>query len=168
MTLIATGRLGEPGWVVFTRTFTAPVEDVWAAVTEPDRLERWIGTWTGNPAAGSVRFRMTAEGDDVPEQLFAIDECRPPYSLEVTSTDADGSSWRLRLVLSRDGQVTTLRFGQHLTDPDLASSVGPGWDYYLDRLVAAEAGNDLSAVDFDDYYPALSEHYRSLLSTPGS
>ena len=26
-------------------TFRAPIEDVWAAVTEPERLARWIGTW---------------------------------------------------------------------------------------------------------------------------
>ncbi len=34
--------------------------------------------------------------------------------------------------------VTTLTFGQSLPDPAWAESVGPGWDYYLDRLVAAE------------------------------
>jgi hypothetical protein len=60
--------------------------------------------------------------------------------------------------------VTTLRFGQRLTDPETAASVGPGWEYYLDRLVAAEAGNDLTGIDFDDYYPALAEHYRMLVA----
>ena len=29
--------------LVQTREFRAPIEDVWAAVTEPDRLARWIG-----------------------------------------------------------------------------------------------------------------------------
>ena len=32
-----------------TRTFPAPIEDVWAAVTEPERLERWIGTLDRRP-----------------------------------------------------------------------------------------------------------------------
>ena len=50
--------------LVQTRTFRAPVEDVWAAVTEPERLARWIGTWTGDPASGSVDFRMLFEGDE--------------------------------------------------------------------------------------------------------
>jgi len=45
----------------------------------------------------------------------------------------------------------------------LAESVGPGWDYYLDRLVAAETGGDLTAIDFDDYYPAFAAHYRAEL-----
>ena len=46
-------RLGRDGaaFVVIERTFRAPVADVWAAVTEPDRLERWIGTWAGDPAS---------------------------------------------------------------------------------------------------------------------
>src|SRR4029078_7277277 len=35
--------------LVQTPAFHAPIEDVWAAVTEPDRLARWIGTWTGDP-----------------------------------------------------------------------------------------------------------------------
>ena len=42
-------------------------------------------------------------------------------------------------------------------------SVGPGWEYYLDRLVAAETGGDPDAVDFArDYHPAMSGHYRPL------
>ena len=45
-------RDGTP-YVVFERTFAAPIADVWAAVTESDRLVRWIGRWTGDPASGS-------------------------------------------------------------------------------------------------------------------
>ncbi len=58
-------RHGDRDYLVLERTFAAPVEDVWAAVTEPERLQRWIGTWTGDPASGQVTFRMTAEGEDV-------------------------------------------------------------------------------------------------------
>ena len=48
-------------------------------------------------------------------------------------------------------------------DPDEVESVGPGWEYYLDRLVAAETGGDPDAVDFArDYHPAMSGHYRPL------
>ena len=64
--------------VVLTRQFPAAVEDVWAAVTEPDRLERWIGTWEGDPADGWVGFRMTAESPDASAGRMWIDECDPP------------------------------------------------------------------------------------------
>jgi uncharacterized protein YndB with AHSA1/START domain len=163
MSPVATGRKDheDPGWVVFTRTFRAPVEDVWTAVTDPDALSRWIGTWTGDPAEGQVSFTMTAEGDDVAPEPCLVEECRPPVLLRLR---LGNDAWTVRLELSEADGVTTLDFAQRLTDPGLGASVGPGWDYYLDRLVAAAAGDDVAAVDFDTYYPALSEHYRDLLT----
>lgn len=165
MTIEPTGHKDtrDGSWVVFTRTLRAPVEDVWAAVTEPEPLERWVGTWTGDPATGRVEFRMTAEGEDVPAEDYQIEECIPPVLLRVSTTDEEQRVWRLRLELSETGGVTTLDFAQQLDDPELASSVGPGWEYYLDRLVAAETGQDVGSIDFDDYYPAQSDHFRALL-----
>jgi uncharacterized protein YndB with AHSA1/START domain len=158
-------RDGTP-YLVFERTFAAPIADVWAAVTEPERLVRWIGTWSGDPASGAVAFRMTAEGDDVPEETIRIDECDAPTRLVMRSARPDDQSllWIWLLDLSEAGGVTTLTFAQEVVDPTLAESVGPGWDYYLDRLVAAESGGDLTSIDFDDYVPAFAAHYRAELA----
>lgn len=156
-------------YVVLTRTFRAPAEDVWAAVTEPDRLARWIGTWTGDPRTGSVEFRMLFEGEQ-PAETFAIDACEPPYRLRITTTSptADGGeeSWRLALDLTEEDGTTTLTFAQDVPDPAVADSVGPGWEYYLDRMVAAETGGDPDSVLFDDYFPALRPHYRAAFGLP--
>jgi uncharacterized protein YndB with AHSA1/START domain len=150
-------------FLVMTREFRAPIEDVWAAVTESDRLARWIGTWSGDPAAGKVLFQMTYEGDDVPSEEFVIDECDAPHRLAIT-TDAtyyeQQVTWHLELDLAESDGVTTLTFAQSVPDPAMAHDVGPGWDYYLDRMVAAETGGDAAAIVFDDYYPALSGHYK--------
>jgi uncharacterized protein YndB with AHSA1/START domain len=165
MTARATGRLGDLDGrdaVVFERTFRAPIDDVWAAVTESDRLARWIGTWSGDPASGEVRFRMTAEGDEYPENTYEIQRCEPPRRLTVRAVDEVGV-WTLDLALSAADGVTTLLFSQVVENPDLIEDVGPGWDWYLDRLVAAETGGDVAAVDFTaDYDPALRDHYRTL------
>ena len=40
--------------LVIERTFDAAIDDAWAAVTEPERMARWIGTWTGDPATKRV------------------------------------------------------------------------------------------------------------------
>ena len=48
---------------------------------------------------------------------------------------------------------TTLTFAQQIADAETAGEIGPGWDYYLDRLVAAETGGDVAAIDFNDYHP---------------
>jgi hypothetical protein len=38
--------------------------------------------------------------------------------------------------------------------------MGPGWEYYLDMLVASR--EDLPTPSFDDYYPAMKPYYESL------
>jgi uncharacterized protein YndB with AHSA1/START domain len=165
-TTTATGRKelrhGNP-YLVMTREFRAPVEDVWAAVTESDRLARWIGTWSGDPADGRVLFQMRYEGDDVPSEVFVIDECEAPHRLAITTEaayDEKPVTWYLELDLAETDGVTTLTFAQSVPGPAMAHDVGPGWDYYLDRMVAAESGGDVSAIVFDDYFPALSDHYK--------
>ena len=162
--------------VVFTRTFAAPLEDVWAACTEPERMERWIGTWTGDPASGEVAFRMTAEGDDVPEEVYLVEVCEPPRRFVLRSRDAtpfsaDGSgpgvTWQLALELTETGGVTTLTFTQAVPDgptgAEMVSSVGPGWDYYLDRLATALDGGDAGQIAFEPYL-SRSDHYRGLFT----
>lgn len=162
MTVQPTGRIVRSDGslrLTITRTFEATIEDVWAAVTEPGRLARWIGTWSGDPASGQVAFTMTAEG--APAEQMEIRECDPPRRLAVTSHVGE-ERWLLDLDLVEADGVTTLTFSQPDIDAVAAESVGPGWEYYLDRLVAAETGGDVEAVDFErDYYPAMREHYRA-------
>ena len=163
MTRTPTGRLqlaGDRLTLFVTRTFEAPIEDVWAAVTEPARLERWLGTWHGDPASGTVSFRMGFEGDNASYEEMEIRECDAPRTLKVTS-NVGPYVWYLDVELREADGVTTLAFSQPDVDPEDALSVGPGWEFYLDRLVAAETGGDLAAIDFErDYYPARAEHYR--------
>jgi uncharacterized protein YndB with AHSA1/START domain len=153
-------REGDQRVLTITRVFRAPIQDVWAAVTEPDRLLRWIGTFTGDPASGRVKFRMTAE-EGAQEEDMEIRECTPPQVLKVTAHTSEGH-WHLDLLLEEHDGTTTLTFAQPDIDPVAAEMIGPGWEYYLDRLVAAETGGDVQAIDFDrDYYPAMLEHYRA-------
>jgi uncharacterized protein YndB with AHSA1/START domain len=150
--------------LVIERRLRAPVDDVWAACTDPSRMERWIGTWSGDPASGSVSFRMTAEGDDVSPEEMDVLACDPPHRFVVRSREPqpfseDGSGdralWEMELELTEGDGVTSLRFVQVLapgaTGTEMAASVGPGWDYYLDRLVAAVTGTDVGAVDWESY-----------------
>ncbi len=46
-----TGRLFGND-LVLTRTFRAPVADVWASLTDPQRTARWFGPWQGDAAPG--------------------------------------------------------------------------------------------------------------------
>jgi uncharacterized protein YndB with AHSA1/START domain len=156
-----TGRVEERDGqhvLVQTREFKAPIEDVWAAVTEPDRLARWIGSWEGDPVSGSVQFRMLFE-DGHPGETMEIRVCEPPHRLHVTSRSGD-ETWLLDVDLTHDDGVTTLTLSQPGVTAEQAAGVGPGWEYYLDRMVDAETGADPAGRDFErDYYPAMSEYY---------
>jgi uncharacterized protein YndB with AHSA1/START domain len=143
--------------LVLTRTFGASVDDVWTSVAEPDGLGRWIGTWEGDPASGHVLFVMTAEGATEGEECRIL-RCEPPRRLAV-ETSVGEAAWRLEIELAEVAGVTTMTFRQALGPADDASGIGPGWEYYLDRLVAARAGRDPAEVEWDRYYPALATHY---------
>ena len=142
--------------LVLERTFRAPIEDVWASITEPDRTASWFGRWEGEGGPGrtvkvTMAFEEGAEASDV-----VIETCDPPRHLVVSTIDEAGS-WLLEAELTEHAGVTELRFTHHLNDGADAASAGPGWEYYLDNLVASRDGAPLP--DFDDYWPAQKAHY---------
>ncbi|GAC66670.1 SRPBCC family protein [Gordonia soli] len=152
-------RRAEGPAVSFQRTFRAPAADVWDAITESDRLARWIGYWTGDPADGHVQFTMNAEGDEnMTPARYDIRRCEPPTVLQVHTTD-DFGTWDLIAELTEVEGVTTLTLSQIIDDVATIENTGPGWEYYLDRLVAAATGADPELIDFDDYYPAQQAYY---------
>lgn len=153
---------GGADHLVLTRTFQAPIEAVWAAVTEPERLARWIGTWQGDAASGRVDFRMTFE-DSMPWEPYVIEVCEEPTRLRVrTDLDDPAEDWTLDLQLSEEAGRTTLRFAQVITEHVDIVDVGPGWEFYLDRLVEAETTGAEATSTWDDAYTSMSNYYRSL------
>jgi uncharacterized protein YndB with AHSA1/START domain len=148
------------GWLegndlVLTRKFEAKVEDVWRSITESESTARWFGSWTGTPGTGNrVKIKMAFEKDG-PEQEAHIDACEPPRRLGLTTLGEWGSV--LEITLAQTGGVTELRFVHRLKDRKLARDMGPGWEYYLDNLVAARKGEALPT--FDEYYPSMQAHY---------
>lgn len=140
----------------FVRTYDSPMTDVWSALTEPDRVSRWFGIWTGDPATGTVELSMSEDEGSTPQTVRVV-ECQPP-TLLVVDLPSPGGIWRLSVSLSASAGDTTLRFTQRLVEPYDASSIGPGWHYYLDRLGAVVAGTPVPD-SWDDYYPSLQAAY---------
>lgn len=145
--------------LVFHRLFPGPIEDVWSAVTDSDGLARWFGTYQGvGVVGGTVALTMTAEEDTGGEpSTVHILECEPPRRLMVEVLEGEARSWRIAVTLSEDAGTTTLLFEQAVPSEMDITDVGPGWHWYLDRLVASLAGTPMP--DWDDYYPALKSAY---------
>lgn len=153
---------GAPN-LVLTRTFESPAADVWRELTESARLERWIGRWEGDPKSGEVSFSMTADDPDAAPEPFTILECDPPRRF-AGDTSAGSTGWHLWFELHSKGAVTVLMFGQRLNPGEDVGSIGPGWEYYLDRLVAAHEGWDVTPIVWDDYFPAMQPAYERLVA----
>jgi len=171
MTLIRTGTLttidGVPH-LVLSRTFGSPAEAVWQTFTSSERLREWIGHWEGDPTAGHVWFFMTAEGDDPEPSQYTIVECdRPRRFVADTDAEASGGGWHLWFELDETAGVTTLTFGQRLSHGEDLGALGPGWEYYLDRALAAHEGQDVAAVVWEDYHRALTDEYAALAPPAG-
>ncbi len=144
--------------LILTRSFRAPIDDVWTSVTAADSTARWFGRWEGEAGPGkTVRLQMLHE-EGQPWTNVTIETCEEPRHLVVTTQD-DSGQWRIELTLTQTGETTELRFVHHLSDPKLAEHAGPGWEYYLDMLVAARAGGP--PPSFGDYYPAQQAYYQS-------
>ena len=157
-----TGKVtrGDPGTfeLVLTRTFDAPVAEVWASVTESARTAEWIGPWRGEPGTGrTVELRMSFE-EGADWNSVRIDRCDPPHVLRVTASGAgQGEDWVLHVQLTESDGHTVLTFVHVLDEASVAEMSGPGWEYYLDLLVASRAG--VPQPDWDDYFPAQVEYY---------
>jgi uncharacterized protein YndB with AHSA1/START domain len=157
MSLTPTGRLLGTD-LVLTRTFRAPLDDVWASLTDPERTARWYGPWRGEAAPGNTIEVQMVHEEGKPWTGMTIDACEPPRRLALSAVN-DYGSWRLDLTLIENDGVTELRFTHHLTDTDGVGEFGPGWEFYLDALVASRDG--LPMPVFDDYYPAMKKHFEA-------
>ena len=67
--------------------FGASVDDVWSALTDPDRLATWLGEVEGDlRLGGTFRARFFASGW---EGTGRVAVCEPPHRLLVLTKDAD-------------------------------------------------------------------------------
>lgn len=120
-------RSGDDGEIVsilIRRSYPATIEDVWDAVTDPDRLRRWFLPVTGDLHVGG---KFQAEGNAGGEIL----RCESPRLLRVT-WGGPTSLVELRLAAAENDE-TALQL-EHTVPVELAGSgagalfVGPGWD----------------------------------------
>ncbi|MFN3867172.1 MAG: SRPBCC domain-containing protein [Demequina sp.] len=160
---VATGKHGPE--LVFQRRYDVPIRTVWAHVAESDLLETWIGRWETDQQSGRVLFYMTAEAGEPEGAECLVRDCSPPHRLVVDTRTPTGT-WHLSIGIATTLDGTVLTFAHRLGQDDLAS-VGPGWEYYLDRLSAVLGGESADDIPWDDYFPTMCDHYAALAPEGG-
>jgi uncharacterized protein YndB with AHSA1/START domain len=119
-----TGAEGENVTVLLRRAYPADIEDVWDAITDPDRIKRWFMPITGDLREGGT-FQL--EGNAGGQIL----NCDRPRRLKVTF---GGETSLVEVRLAADGNDHTTLELEHSVPLEMAGSgagslyVGPGWD----------------------------------------
>lgn len=139
-------RTPDGGIVRFDRFLAFPIGEVWAAITEPQRLADW---WPPFAADITVDLReggrivFTWPDTDFPTLQFTIVRLKAPTLLEHTHT-SPGSWMRWELTATSDG--TRLLATYFIPDLDMAIERGDlvGLHHSLDRLVPALAGHPVA------------------------
>jgi uncharacterized protein YndB with AHSA1/START domain len=145
--------------VRFERRYAASPEDVWAALTEPAKLSRWLAEAVAfdDRVGGTVDLRFGGDPDNV--AAGAILTYEPPSLLEYEWHWPGQTTSSVRFELSRDGEGTLLVLDHRGLPKDTATGYAAGWHAYLDRLSAQFEGD---APDWDERFSEVFPKYREL------
>ena len=134
---------------------------MWSALTEPDRLARWIGVYEGERGPGGTgTFAMTHEGTEEPAgQPTTILECDPPRRLVVEWVQEGSENWRVDLDLFTEDGRTVLRFVQFFPAGADVTDMAMGWHWYLDKM-GAEIDGGTPPTDWDAFVAEVGPAYR--------
>ena len=144
----------------FRRSWPDPIEDVWSALTEPDRLARWIGVYEGERRPGGTgTFVMTHEEGEHTGEPATIVECDPPRRLVIEWEQENAENWRIDLDLRAEEGRTHLRFVQVFPADADVTDFAMGWHWYLDKLDAEVSGRPAPS-DWESFWAEVGPGYR--------
>ena len=122
----ATKDAGEVRTVTLSQSYTATVEELWDACTNPERIPRWFLPVTGDlQVGGRYQFEGNAGGE--------ITACDPPRSVEAT-WEFDGKVSWIAVTLTDEGDDRARFTLEHTVPVDDhwaqygPGAVGVGWD----------------------------------------
>lgn len=128
-----------------TRRYATQVEDLWTAITTPERLARWFLPVSGDLQPGG-RFQLEghAGGD--------IEQCDPPHTLAVTWESGESVSW-VRVVLRPVGDEAELTLSHYVDKSENSEkfwqqygpgATGVGWELTFVGLALHVADPDVA------------------------
>ncbi len=148
-------RMGPGGSAVrFERRYDAHPEQLWAALTEPDRVARWLARIGGDRIAGG-EVRIDFGGGA--EAVALVRSCDPPRALALEWVFPDGLATPLRVELRPDGDSTVLVL-DHAHFPGSPDEYAAAWQVHLDLLAAEIAGRS-PEFDYASELEQLVPHY---------
>jgi uncharacterized protein YndB with AHSA1/START domain len=141
--------------LLLRRVYDAPVEDVWDACTDPERLARWLGPVEGDfRLGGNFQLKDNAGGE--------ILRCERPRLLKVTWAMGVGMATEVEVRLTGTDDTRTTFELEHSSPAEIVDElvrtygpggtigVGGGWDLALLGLDLFLTGADLDVATWQD------------------
>jgi len=167
---IATVQGTESVVVTAERQYPSEINDVWSALTDPERIRRWFMPISGDlTEGGQFQLEGNASGD--------ILTCQPPKFLSVTF-GAPESVVEVRLSAAGEETLLTL---EHRVPLAMAGSgagafyVGPGWDgallalaLYSDGIVAEDPVAAASTPEAQQFCARSVDAWQSVVEASGT
>jgi uncharacterized protein YndB with AHSA1/START domain len=137
--------------------YDTDIDDLWAALTEPARLARWIAEVDGDLRVGGLvqaRFTSSFEG------TCRIDRCDAPHRLTVTSLPGTDEETVIEATLEPAGGGTHLVVEERGLPVDEVAAHGAGWQAHVEDLAAHLHGT--AAANWQIRWQDLLPAYRDL------
>ncbi len=127
---------GEGRSLLLRRTYDAPIEDVWSACTEPERISRWLAPIDGDlRLGGTFQLKDNAGGD--------VLRCEEPHLIKVTWVLGEGMPTEVEVRLANAEAGGTVLELEHSCPAEIVDElvraygpggtigIGGGWDLTL-------------------------------------
>jgi uncharacterized protein YndB with AHSA1/START domain len=146
MTTVRTGSLlgwtrevDGSGTVHVEDVYDTAIEDLWAAVTEPERLARWLAEVSGDLRVGgtfAARFTSSWEGPG------RVEVCEQPRRLLLTMQPGTDEEMQIEALLTTEADGTRLVVEERGFPPGVAPDHGAGWQAHIEDLRAYLEGRE--------------------------
>jgi uncharacterized protein YndB with AHSA1/START domain len=135
--------------------YDTDMDDLWSALTDAERLARWIAEVEGDLRVGGT-FRATfTSGWEGPGR---VDTCERPQHLLVTMTPGGDDETVIEAILVADGDGTMLVIEERGLPLEEAAAHGAGWQAHAEDLAAHVAGRE--PADWRTRWLELAPSYR--------
>lgn len=134
--------------------FDTDIDDLWSAITEPQRLGQWVAKVEGDLRLGGQFRASFTSGWDGPGR---VDVCDPPRHLLVTMSQDDDDQTVISAELAPEGDKTRIVLEERGLPLDEAAAHGAGWQAHIEDLGAHLAGRP--AADWYTRWAALTPAY---------
>ena len=149
------------GIVRMENRFDTDIDELWSAVTDPDRLARWYGEVDCELSKeGEFRVHIALAG----ERTGRVEACEPPRRLLLTMRDPDPQPGQpeqtlLEAQLIPEGTGTRLVWEERGMPVILLAAYGAGIQIHVEHLADYISGRELCNVEarWHELFPAYQE-----------